>query len=203
MIGAPGARFSANGEGHVAPPTGAWDAIHFAVIARQKRTAKSTSPSRSARQSLLLTSTRRTLAAQKRHATKYTHLLLESSALALCYARESPLTKTHQLVDGHELPLVSICNAGQDGDRPMFAPPLENLKIGRRSRTDAALGEKAYSSRANRPSFRSRRIEAVISEPSDQQGFRLRRGSKGGRPPKFDAIKYRGRNVVGRDYTRL
>jgi transposase len=98
-------------------------------------------------------------------------------------------TKTHQLVDGHGLPLVSICTAGQDGDSPMLAPLLEQLQVGRRTRPDAVLGDKAYSSRANRSLLRSRKIEAVISEPSDQHGHRLRRGSRGGRPPKFDAIK--------------
>lgn len=112
-------------------------------------------------------------------------------------------TKTHQLVDGRGLPLVSICTAGQDGDSPMFAPLVEHLKVGRRTRPDAVLGDKAYSSKANRALLRSRRIEAVISEPSDQQGHRLRRGSKGGRPPKFDAIKYKGRNVIERGYARL
>ena len=85
----------------------------------------------------------------------------------------------------------------------MFAPLLEKLKVGRRTRPDAVLGDKAYSSKANRALLRSRRIEAVISEPSDQQGHRLRRGSKGGRPPKFDALKYKGRNVVERGYARL
>ncbi|SMX98581.1 Transposase [Brevibacterium linens] len=112
-------------------------------------------------------------------------------------------TKTHQLVDGHGLPLVSICTAGQDGDSPMLAPLLEQLQVGRRTRPDAVLGDKAYSSRANRSLLRSRKIEAVISEPSDQQGHRLRRGSRGGRPPKFDAIKYKGRNVIERGYARL
>ena len=47
------------------------------------------------------------------------------------------------------------------------------------------------------------RIEAVIAEPRDQQGHRKRRGSRGGRPPKFDADKYRGRNVIERGYCRL
>lgn len=85
----------------------------------------------------------------------------------------------------------------------MFIPLLEQLKVGRRTRPEAALGDKAYSSRANREYLRRRRIEAVISEPRDQQGHRERRGSRGGRPPKFDGVKYRGRNVVERGYCRL
>lgn len=99
--------------------------------------------------------------------------------------------------------MVTICTAGQDGDSPMLAPLLENLKVGRRTRPDALLGDKAYLSKANRSLLRSRKIEAVISEPTDQQGHRLRRGSKGGGPPKFNAIKYKRRNVIERGYARM
>nr|WP_245802126.1 IS5 family transposase [Corynebacterium pacaense] len=112
-------------------------------------------------------------------------------------------TKTHQLVDGRGLPLVTICSAGQDGDSPMFIPLMEQVRVGRRTRPDAALCDKAYSSRANRAYLRRRGIEAVIPEPRDQQGHRKRRGMQGGRPAKFDAEKYRGRNVIERGYCRL
>lgn len=72
-----------------------------------------------------------------------------------------------------------------------------------RTHPDAALGDKPYSSRTNRALLRSPKIEAVISKPSDQQGHRLRRGSIGGPPPKFDTLRYRGRNVAERGYARL
>lgn len=85
----------------------------------------------------------------------------------------------------------------------MLKPLLELLKAGRLTCPDALLGDKAYSPRANPSLLQSRKIEAVISERSDQQGHRIRRGSKGGRPPKFDALKYKGRNVVERGYARL
>lgn len=52
----------------------------------------------------------------------------------------------------------------------------------------------------NQTLLRTRRIEAVISEPRDQQGHRLNRGSAGGRPPKFDSEKYKGRNVIERSF---
>lgn len=112
-------------------------------------------------------------------------------------------TKIHQLVDGQGLPLVTLCTAGQDGDSPMFIPLMGQVKVGRRTRPDAVLCDKAYSSRASREYLRQRGIEAVIPERRDQQGHRLRRGSRGGRPPKFDAEKYRGRNVVERGYCWL
>jgi hypothetical protein len=48
------------------------------------------------------------------------------------------------------------------------------------------LADKAYSSRAIREHLRKRGIRAVIPVPADQRSHRLRRGSRGGRPPTFD-----------------
>lgn len=62
---------------------------------------------------------------------------------------------------------------------------------------------KAYSSRAIRTHLRDRGITAVILEPADQTGLRKRRGSRGGRPPVFDAHDYRDRNVVERSFNHL
>ncbi|WP_374108950.1 transposase [Pseudonocardia sp. ICBG1293] len=62
---------------------------------------------------------------------------------------------------------------------------------------------KAYSSRAIRAHLRRRRIVAVIPEPADQQGHRKRRGTRGGRPPAFDRVDYRGRNVVERGFCEV
>ena len=88
----------------------------------------------------------------------------------------------------------------------MFAPLMEQLSVARigagrpRTRPDRVLGDKAYSSRANRAILRARGIQAVISEPSDQTGHRRRRGRAGGRPPAFDADAYRRRNTVERSF---
>ena len=65
------------------------------------------------------------------------------------------------------------------------------------------LGDKAYSSTAIRSRLRGRRITATIPEPADQARNRLRRGRKGGRPPAFDAVAYRQRNVVERAFCQL
>ena len=75
-----------------------------------------------------------------------------------------------------------LLDPGQAGDSPMFAPLLAHLRVrpwtGRpRTRPDAVLGDKAYSSRAIREHLRSRGIRAVIPEPADQTGHRKRRGS--------------------------
>ncbi|MBL5972860.1 MAG: IS5 family transposase [Candidatus Leucobacter sulfamidivorax] len=139
----------------------------------------------------------------KRAPSNYKNLLTEPLDHAVGRSRGGLSTKTHQLVDGRGLPLVTICTAGQDGDSPMLIPLLEQLCVGRRTRPAAVLGDKAYSSRANRTHLRTRGIEAVIPEPRDQQGHRKRRGSKGGRPPRLDLVKYRGRNVIERSYCRL
>jgi transposase len=39
--------------------------------------------------------------------------------------------------------------------------------------------------------------------PRDQQANRARKGSRGGRPPAFDATLYKRRNVVERCFARL
>ncbi len=49
----------------------------------------------------------------------------------------------------------------------------------------------------------ARGITAVIPQPSDQLRHRRARGSAGGRPPNFDATRYRDRNVVERSYALM
>lgn len=65
------------------------------------------------------------------------------------------------------------------------------------------LADKAYSSRAIREHLRKRGIRAVIPVPADQRGHRLRRGSRGGRPPTFDREAYKQRNTIERCINRL
>jgi transposase len=112
-------------------------------------------------------------------------------------------------VDGHGRPLVVLVGPGQAGDAPVFPYLLGRLRVPRRgrgrarTRPDRVRGDKAYSSRAIREHLRSRRITAVIPEPADQAGHRVRRGSRGGRPPAFDAVDYRGCNVIERGFNVL
>ena len=72
-----------------------------------------------------------------------------------------------------------------------------------RTRPDAVLADKAYSSRAIRGHLRGRGIRAVIPIRADQNIHRLRRGSRGGRPPAFDREAYKQRNTVERCINRL
>lgn len=125
---------------------------------------------------------------------------------ALGRSRGGLSTKIHQLVDGRGRPLVIALTAGQAGDSPMLKFLLADLAVDRlgpgrpRTRPDAVLGDKAYSSRANRDLLRSRGIKTVIPQPADQIANRKRRGRDGGRPPAFDARTYKDRNVIERSF---
>lgn len=55
-----------------------------------------------------------------------------------------------------------------------------------RTRPDRVRADKAYAYRANRAYLRRRGIKCTIPEKKDQSAHRLKRGSRGGRPPKFD-----------------
>lgn len=86
---------------------------------------------------------------------------------------------------------------------------LDLLRVARcgpgrpRTRPDALLADKAYSSRAHRALLRERGITAVIPERADQQGHRTRRGAAGGRPVSYDTERYKDRNVIERSYEQL
>ena len=113
------------------------------------------------------------------------------------------------LTDGQARPLVLLLTAGNINDCPTFPQLLAGLRVapagpGRpRTRPDYVLGDKGYSSRANRALLRHRRIPHTIPEPRDQQGHRARRGSRGGRPVGFNAARYKRRNTVERGFNQL
>ena len=103
--------------------------------------------------------------------------------------------------------MVIALTPGQAGDAPMMLPLLAQIRVARpigrpRTRPDAVLADKAYSSRTIRAHLRGRGIVAVIPEPSDQQAHRKRRGSRGGRPVSYDPVAYRGRNVIERAFNK-
>ncbi|MGY3564839.1 IS5 family transposase [Sinomonas sp. RB5] len=52
-----------------------------------------------------------------------------------------------------------------------------------RSRPEAVLADKAYSSKANRSNLRGRGIKAVIAEPKDQKVDRRRKGFRAAAGP--------------------
>ncbi len=128
---------------------------------------------------------------------------------AIGRSRGGLTTKTHALVDGNGLPLVIAVTPGQANDSPALPRLLAELRVPRpgpgrpRTRPDSLRGDKAYSARAHRAHLRGRGIKAVIPEPSDQIGHRLKKGSHGGRPVGFDAHDYKSRNVVERAFNHF
>jgi transposase len=117
--------------------------------------------------------------------------------------------KIHLAADSRCRPISRAVTAGHRHDALAFAPVMAGIEIGRRgpgrprTRPGRVLGDKAYSSRAIRAQLRQRRIRAVIPEPSDQVRNRAKRGSRGGRPPGFDAEDYKQRNIVERAINKL
>ncbi|MFF8610971.1 IS5 family transposase [Streptomyces sp. NPDC015346] len=128
---------------------------------------------------------------------------------ALGRSRGGLSTKVHLASDSRARPLSIHVTAGQAGDAPAFEAVMAGLRIPRsglgrpRTRPTVVLADRAYSSRAIRGHLRRRGIRAVIPQPADQIGHRLRRGRAGGRPPSFDAETYKERNSVERCIARI
>jgi transposase len=128
---------------------------------------------------------------------------------ALGRSRGGLTSKIHLAADTRCRPVSRVTTAGHRHDSLAFEPVMAGIRIGRRdrgkprTRPARVLGDKAYSSRVIRSELRRRRITATIPEPGDQQNNRLRRGSRGGRPPLFDAEAYKQRNVVERCINKL
>lgn len=102
-----------------------------------------------------------------------------------------------------------ILTPGQAGDNPQLLPLLDQVAVGHdgpgrpRRRPDRVLADKAYSHPSTRAALRQRRIAFTSPERVDQINHRLRKGSRGGRPPGFDPELYADRNVVERCFNRL
>lgn len=115
----------------------------------------------------------------------------------------------HLAADSRCRPLGFITTVGQRHDAVAFELTLSQVAVRRpgrgrhRTRPDAVLSDKAYSSKAIRQHLSRRGIKAVIPVKDDQHKARVKRGSMGGRPPLFDAIHYRDRNTVERAVNKL
>ena len=121
---------------------------------------------------------------------------------ALGKSRGGRTTKLHLSCEQGRKPLSMLITPGQWGDSPQFGAVLEKIRVPRigggrpRTRPDRMLADKAYTSRANRVYLRRRGIKATIPSKKDQIANRLRKGSAGGRPPAFDAERYKQRHAV-------
>jgi transposase len=118
-------------------------------------------------------------------------------------------SKLHLSADGRCRPLSLIVTPGQRADCTQFKPVLEKIRVpkiglGRpRKKPDSVAADKAYSNRPCREYLRRRGIRHTIPEKTDSQAARLRKGSRGGRPPGFDEERYKERNTVERAINRL
>ncbi|WP_416756885.1 IS5 family transposase [Streptomyces sp. FW42] len=128
---------------------------------------------------------------------------------ALGRSRGGLTTKVHLACDGKGRPLALLVTPGQRHDSVCARILLERIRVPRsgfgrpRCRPDQVIADKAYSSCGFRAYLRRRGIAHTIPEKADQRRHRLRRGSRGGRPPGFDRETYRRRNLVERCFNRL
>jgi transposase len=128
---------------------------------------------------------------------------------ALGRSRGGLTTKIHLAADLRCRPLPRVTTPGHRHDSTAFEQVIAGIAIARpgggrpRTRPGHLLGDKAYSSRAIRSHLRRRGITATIPQPADQKAHRTRRGSRGGRPPAFDASRYKQRNTVERCLSKL
>lgn len=131
----------------------------------------------------------------------------DDHALGVCRGGWS--TKIHAAVGAGRGPLSMLLTAGQRADCPMMIPVLEAIRVARpapgrpRRRPRRVLADKAYSSQANRAWLRAHHIRATVPVKTDQAAHRRARGSRGGRPPAFDAVAYEDRNAVERGFSHL
>lgn len=98
---------------------------------------------------------------------------------------------------------------GQASDPTFLVPILDAVRVPRvlggrpRKRPTTIRLDRAYGARFYRKQLRARGIRCVCPERGDARKARLKRGTKGGRPPKCDREAYKGRNVVERCINRL
>lgn len=118
-------------------------------------------------------------------------------------------TKLHLLSDQRCRPLAVVLSSGGITDSQMAPAVLDAVRVPRqgrgrpRKRPRRTAADKGYSFPSCRAVFRQRGIQAMIPERKDQRERRRNKGSRGGRPCRFDREQYRGRNVVERCFLRL
>lgn len=85
---------------------------------------------------------------------------------------------------------------------------LDKIRVSRpvgrpRRKPGSVAADKAYSNSLIRRYLRRRGISHTIPEKSGSQAARRRKGSRGGRPPGFDAERCKKRNTVERAISKL
>lgn len=193
-------------------PTAPGTAYSRTSSPRPMQWATLTGTCQSTRRSTVLISTVRTCRALIRTQgalSNYKNLPLceiEPAGHGIGRSRGGLSTKVHFAVEGHGRPLSIVVTGGQRHDGALLQEVLGDIRVPRigcgqaRTRPDALLADRGYTSRVNRAYLRERGIAAVIPEKSNEIAARKRKGRAGGRPPGFDAELYKDRNVVERAF---
>ncbi|MFJ1874280.1 transposase [Streptomyces chartreusis] len=135
--------------------------------------------------------------------------MVEPTDHGLGRSRSGLTSAIHLAVEQGQKPLSVVITAGQRGDSPQFEPVLEAIRVPRlglgrpRKRPDRVRADKAYDSLSDRSYLRRRGIKATIPVPADGVRNRLKRRSRGGRPPKFIKDDYKQRHAVECGIKRL
>ncbi|MFF0637957.1 IS5 family transposase [Nocardia sp. NPDC004151] len=132
----------------------------------------------------------------------------EPAGHAIGRSRGGLTTKIHLAADGAGRGLAVLVTPGQTNDSPLLPPLLDAVVVPRleggppRRNPDVVIADRAYSAASNRTRLRRKRIRTVIPERSDQVANRKRKGSSGGRAPRFDPDLYKRRNVIERAFNK-
>ncbi|MFB7327783.1 transposase [Streptomyces sp. NPDC056190] len=131
--------------------------------------------------------------------------LLARLALALTRAGPPLKYEIHLSADGRCRPPSLLVTPGQSADTTWLAPVLDKIRVPRlgpgrpRTTPDSVAADRARSNPPCRSYLRRRGIAHTVPEKADSRAARLRRGSRSGRPPGFDAE----RNTVERAISKL
>lgn len=105
--------------------------------------------------------------------------------------------------------MAVLVSAGQASDPTFLVPLLDAVRVPRvvkgrpRKRPTSLRMDRAYGAGVYRRALRARGIRCVCPEREDARKARLKRGQRGGRPPKHDPEAYKERNLVERCINRL
>lgn len=135
--------------------------------------------------------------------SSYKNLPPEPDDHALGRSRGVLSTKIHTLADQRTASVQIRLTGGQAGDNPQLMTLIDDYRVSHTTSRLRLLADNAYSHPSTRTSLRQRKIRHTIPERTDQIARRKTKGSRGGRPPGFDAEIYKKRNVVERSYLRL
>jgi transposase len=126
---------------------------------------------------------------------------------ALGRSRGGFTTKLHLACDGRGRPLAVVLTSGQRHESTQLGAVLDAIRVPRpggrgrpRKRPDHVIADKGYSYPACRQLLHRRGIPHTIPERRDQ---RRRRAMRRGRPLRFDAARYKRRNVAERGINAL